>query len=59
MNKTAAKRLGYDCMDIERPDLTESFSLAGEKAEAEKPFKPIKVEALSVEDFLAKLRNIA
>lgn len=30
-----------------------------EKAEAEKPFKPIKVEALSVEDFLAKLRNIA
>lgn len=30
-----------------------------EKEDAEKPFKPIKVEALSVEDFLAKLRNIA
>lgn len=35
MNKTAAKRLGYDCMDREQPDLTKSFSVVGEKAEAE------------------------
>lgn len=31
MNKTAAKRLGYDCMNIERPDLTEPFALVGQK----------------------------
>ncbi|MBR6307712.1 MAG: hypothetical protein IKR39_03805 [Lachnospiraceae bacterium] len=30
-----------------------------EKAEAKKAFEPIKIEALSVEDFLQKLRNIA
>lgn len=35
MNKTAAKRLGYDCMDIERPDLTSSFAVAGQKVEKE------------------------
>lgn len=35
MNRTAAKRLGYDCMDIERPDLTKSFCVAGQKAEKE------------------------
>lgn len=32
MNKTAAKRLGYDCMNIEKPDLTESFAVVGQKA---------------------------
>ena len=31
MNKTAAKRLGYDCMDVESPDLTESFAVVGQK----------------------------
>lgn len=36
MNKTAAKRLGYDCMDAERPDLTASFGIVGQKAEKEK-----------------------
>lgn len=35
MNKTAAKRLGYDCMDVEHPDLTQTFSLIGEKIEKE------------------------
>jgi hypothetical protein len=32
MNRTAAKRLGYDCMDRERPDLTDSFGIVGQKA---------------------------
>ena len=32
MNKTAAKRLGYDCMDIEKPDLSKSFAVVGQKA---------------------------
>lgn len=36
MNKTAAKRLGYDCMDVERPDLSSSFELVGQKAVKEK-----------------------
>ena len=35
MNKTAAKRLGYDCMDRERLDLTESFAVVGQKVEKE------------------------
>lgn len=36
MNRTAAKRLGYDCMDVEMPDLSESFKIVGQKAEREK-----------------------
>ena len=36
MNKTVAKRLGYDCMAGNKPDLTESFALAGQKAVKEK-----------------------
>ena len=36
MNKTAAKRLGYDCMDADRPDLSTSFRIVGQKAEKEK-----------------------
>ena len=36
MNKTAAKRLGYDCMNVERPDLSASFGVVGQKAEKEK-----------------------
>ena len=32
MNRTVAKRLGYDCMDIERPDLSASFGIVGQKA---------------------------
>lgn len=36
MNRTAAKRLGFDCMDIERPDLSASFGVVGQKAEKEK-----------------------
>lgn len=35
MNKTAAKRLGYDCMDTGKPDLTESFAVVGQKPEKE------------------------
>lgn len=36
MNKTAAKRLGYDCMDHNSPDLSETFKIVGQKAEKEK-----------------------
>jgi len=36
MNRTAAKRLGYDCMDTERPDLSETFKIVGQKVEKEK-----------------------
>ena len=36
MNKTAAKRLGYDCLDTEHPDLSAAFDLVGQKAEKEK-----------------------
>ena len=36
MNRTAAKRLGYDCMDADRPDLSDTFSIVGQKAEKEK-----------------------
>lgn len=36
MNKTAAKRLGYDCMAGDKPDLTESFVIVGQKADKEK-----------------------
>lgn len=32
MNKTAAARLGYDCMDVNHPDLTDSFGIVGQKA---------------------------
>ena len=35
MNRTAAKRLGYDCMERSRPDLTESFAVAGQVPEKE------------------------
>lgn len=35
MNRTAAKRLGYDCMDHDRPDLSNSFGIVGQKAEKE------------------------
>jgi hypothetical protein len=31
MNRTAAKRLGYDCMDVEKPDLSASFGVVGQK----------------------------
>lgn len=31
MNRTAAKRLGYDCMGADRPDLSESFGIVGQK----------------------------
>lgn len=36
MNKTAAKRLGYDCMDHNKPDLSESFGIVGQKVSKEK-----------------------
>lgn len=32
MNKTAAKRLGYDCLNVDKPDLSQSFEVVGEKA---------------------------
>ena len=32
MNRTAAKRLGYDCMDVEKPDLSQTFGVVGQKA---------------------------
>ena len=35
MNKTAAKRLGYDCLDHEAIDLTASFAIAGQTVEKE------------------------
>ena len=35
MNRTAAKRLGYDCMNVDKPDLSEPFALTGQKAEKE------------------------
>lgn len=35
MNRTAAKRLGYDCMNIDKPDLTKSFEIVGQKPEKE------------------------
>lgn len=35
MNKTAAKRLGYNCMDVDKPDVSEAFSIVGQKAEKE------------------------
>lgn len=31
MNRTAAKRLGYDCMNIDKPDLSASFGVVGQK----------------------------
>lgn len=31
MNKTAAKRLGFDCMNVEHIDLTDSFAVVGQK----------------------------
>ena len=36
MNKTVAKRLGYDCMAGNKPDLTEPFAVVGQKAGKEK-----------------------
>ena len=36
MNRTAAKRLGFDCMDIEKPDVSKSFAVVNQKAEKEK-----------------------
>ena len=36
MNRTAAKRLGFDCMDVPKPDLSELFKVVGQKAEKEK-----------------------
>lgn len=35
MNRTAAKRLGYDCMDCKKIDLTQSFEVVGQKATKE------------------------
>ena len=35
MNKTAAARLGYGCLDHDKPDISESFAVVGQKAEQE------------------------
>lgn len=35
MNKTAAVRLGYDCMDVDHPDLADSFGIVGQKVTKE------------------------
>lgn len=35
MNRTAAKRLGFDCMNADRADLSKSFGAVGQKAEKE------------------------
>jgi len=32
MNATVAKRLGYDCLDTKKPDLSEAFEVVGQKA---------------------------
>ena len=46
--------------DTEKPDKKSLKERnAHEKPEAKKAFEPVKIEALSVEDFLQKLRNIA
>ena len=36
MNRTAAKRLGYDCMDHNSSDLSDAFKIVGQRAEKEK-----------------------
>ena len=36
MNRTAARRLGYNCMNTDKPDLSESFEIVGQKASKEK-----------------------
>lgn len=36
MNRTAAKRLGFDCMDHDGADIAEAFGIVGQKAEKEK-----------------------
>lgn len=36
MNKTAAKRLGYDCMNVNKPDVSQAFEIVGLKADKEK-----------------------
>lgn len=36
MNRTAAKRIGFDCMDHDKVDITEAFEVAGQRAEKEK-----------------------
>lgn len=35
MNRTAAKRLGYDCLAVDIPDLSKTFAVVGQKAEKE------------------------
>lgn len=35
MNRTAAKRLGYDCMDRDKVDLSKSFAVVGQKIQKE------------------------
>lgn len=35
MNRTAAKRLGYDCLSVDIPDLSKTFAVVGQKAEKE------------------------
>ena len=35
MNKTAAKRLDFDALDVERPDLSRSFEIVGQKCTKE------------------------
>jgi hypothetical protein len=35
MNQTAAKRLGYDCLAVDIPDLSKTFAVVGQKAEKE------------------------
>ena len=35
MNKTAAKRLGYDCLDVKKPDLSKAFEVVGQRATKE------------------------
>lgn len=39
MNRTAAKRLGYDCMDQEAQDLTPAFAVVGQKIEKEQAIR--------------------
>jgi hypothetical protein len=39
MNRTAAKRLGYDCMDQEVQDLAPAFAVVGQKIEKEQAIR--------------------
>lgn len=48
-NETAAKRLGYDCLNENKPDLTDSFSVVGQKTEKENYITFTKSDGIKIE----------